>query len=388
MNNGNVGIGTTDPTATLDVNGNFNVVSNSTQQFWTGVFTNSALNTSTYPSSAIAIGKDLSFNTAGEVKFTISDNPNTDNMLSLGFTYNGDILKVKANRTVEIDGNFNVVCGSQLTTPAATIKLDAGTAANFENWQHTAQLQIQNNSNNSSLVLAMSTDGVGIIQGKTVNVGYNNVVLNPIAGNVGIGTTNPSYNLDIKGNSGTLLRLQNNTPLYEGGQSNIEFWTGTSNYPLGMIKTTDVGNGPSGSFRSSMKFYINDNSTSIAGTLPLKLALTLDHDGVDVNGTITATIFNATSDLRLKDNINDLSNSLEKICAMRGVEYTWKGDDTKKLQCGVIAQEVNMIIPEAVNTSNPDTMTVNYNAIIGHLIESIKTLKQEVDNLKSQLPQV
>ena len=153
-----------------------------------------------------------------------------------------------------------------------------------------------------------------------------------------------------------------------------------------MIKTTDIGIGPSGSFRSKMEFYINDNSTSIAdGTQPLKLALTLDHDGVDVNGTITATNFNATSDLRLKENINDLSNSLEKICAIRGVEYTWKGDDTKKLQSGVIAQEVNLIIPEAVNTSNPDTMTVNYNAIIGHLIESIKTLKQEVDDLKRQL---
>jgi hypothetical protein len=106
------------------------------------------------------------------------------------------------------------------------------------------------------------------------------------------------------------------------------------------------------------------------------------------SGTLTSTSFNATSDLRLKDNINDLSNSLEKICAIRGVEYTWKGDDTKKLQSGVIAQEVNMIIPEAVNTSDPDTLTVNYNAIIGHLIEAVKTLKQEVDTLKSQLPRV
>ena len=92
--------------------------------------------------------------------------------------------------------------------------------------------------------------------------------------------------------------------------------------------------------------------------------------------------------MRLKENINDLSNSLEKICAIRGVEYNWKEDDTKKLQSGVIAQEVNMIIPEAVNTSDPDKLTVNYNAIIGHLIEAVKTLKQEVDILKSQLPRV
>ena len=106
---------------------------------------------------------------------------------------------------------------------------------------------------------------------------------------------------------------------------------------------------------------------------------------LDVNGTITATNFNATSDLRLKENINDLSNSLEKICAIRGVEYTWKGDDAKKLQSGVIAQEVNMIIPEAVNTENEEQYSVDYNAIIGHLIEAVKSLKQEVDDLKGQL---
>ena len=102
-------------------------------------------------------------------------------------------------------------------------------------------------------------------------------------------------------------------------------------------------------------------------------------------GTISAASFNATSDLRLKENINDLSNSLEKICAIRGVEYNWKADEEKKLHSGVIAQEVQESIPEAVNTDNEDKYSVDYNAIIGHLIEAVKTLKQEVDDLKEQL---
>ena len=103
------------------------------------------------------------------------------------------------------------------------------------------------------------------------------------------------------------------------------------------------------------------------------------------SGTIRAGTFNATSDLRLKENIHDLSNSLEKICAIRGVEYNWKADETKKLHSGVIAQEVQESIPEAVNTDNEEQYSVNYNAIIGHLIEAVKTLKQEVDDLKGQL---
>jgi hypothetical protein len=101
--------------------------------------------------------------------------------------------------------------------------------------------------------------------------------------------------------------------------------------------------------------------------------------------TITANTFNATSDLRLKENIHDLSNSLEKICAIRGVEYNWKADEEKKLHSGVIAQEVKESIPEAVNTDNEEQYSVNYNAIIGHLIEAVKTLKQEVDDLKGQM---
>jgi hypothetical protein len=80
-----------------------------------------------------------------------------------------------------------------------------------------------------------------------------------------------------------------------------------------------------------------------------------------------------------------LSNSLEKICAIRGVEYNWKADETRKLHSGVIAQEVQESIPEAVNTDNKEQYSVDYNAIIGHLIEAVKTLKQEVDDLKSQL---
>ena len=105
----------------------------------------------------------------------------------------------------------------------------------------------------------------------------------------------------------------------------------------------------------------------------------------DTTGMITTHTFNATSDMRLKENIHDLSNSLEKICAIRGVEYNWKADEEKKLHSGVIAQEVKESIPEAVNTDNEEQYSVNYNAIIGHLIEAVKTLKQEVDDLKGQL---
>jgi cytoskeletal protein CcmA (bactofilin family) len=183
---------------------------------------------------------------------------------------------------LDVSGNFQVTSGTSNTNPSAIIIKDPGTAANFANiWQHQAQLQIQNTSSNS-MVLGMSTDGVGIIQGSTIDVGYNNICLNPYStsvspANVGIGTFTPDYPLDIYGNSGTILRLQNNIQVYYDGSANIEFWTASGNCPLGSISLQDLSymppSGIGGPFTSQMLFNVNWNSTSI-GTLVNGMTLT------------------------------------------------------------------------------------------------------------------
>ena len=103
-----------------------------------------------------------------------------------------------------------------------------------------------------------------------------------------------------------------------------------------------------------------------------------------VTGITESTSFNSTSDVRLKENITNLDNSLDKICNIRGVNYNWKNDETKTKTAGVIAQEVLEQIPEAVNDNDSEKLSVNYNSIIAHLIESVKELKREIDELKSK----
>jgi len=105
---------------------------------------------------------------------------------------------------------------------------------------------------------------------------------------------------------------------------------------------------------------------------------------LNVSGDVEGLSFNATSDARYKDNICGLENSLEKICSIRGVNYNWTSDENEIKHGGVIAQEISEQIPEAVNTSNPEKLSVDYNAIIAHLIESVKELKREIDELKSK----
>ena len=66
--------------------------------------------------------------------------------------------------------------------------------------------------------------------------------------------------------------------------------------------------------------------------------------------------------------------------SLRGVSFDWK--ESGKKSYGVIAQELEQILPELVSDTDPKT--VNYNGIIGVLIEAVKELKNEVDELKNK----
>ena len=100
---------------------------------------------------------------------------------------------------------------------------------------------------------------------------------------------------------------------------------------------------------------------------------------VDVDGTFTATgDVVAYSDERLKTNIETLDGS--KVYDMRGVSFT---KDNKK-SSGVIAQELEKIAPELVNNDS-QFKAVAYGNITGYLIEAIKELKSEIEQLKKQI---
>jgi len=98
--------------------------------------------------------------------------------------------------------------------------------------------------------------------------------------------------------------------------------------------------------------------------------------GVTVSGTLTATEVTATSDERLKSDIKTIDNALDKVMNMRGVFYTKQAERG----IGVIAQEVEKIIPEVVHTN--EYKSVAYGNMVGVLIEAIKELKTEIDTHK------
>jgi len=101
------------------------------------------------------------------------------------------------------------------------------------------------------------------------------------------------------------------------------------------------------------------------------------------DGDVTAFRQNTSSDERLKKNIATIDNGLQKVNAMRGVSYQLRRDDTHNV--GVIAQEMEAIVPEVVTDGEDGMKAVNYGALVGVLIEAVKELTQEVETLKAKL---
>ncbi len=109
--------------------------------------------------------------------------------------------------------------------------------------------------------------------------------------------------------------------------------------------------------------------------------LNINAGGVRVTGVATAQDFDSLSDINYKENVTTVNNALMKVEQLRGVKFDWK--DSGLPSYGVIAQELEEVLPELVHGNEPKT--VNYNGIIGVLIEAIKELKAEVEDLKDQL---
>lgn len=98
------------------------------------------------------------------------------------------------------------------------------------------------------------------------------------------------------------------------------------------------------------------------------------------DSTLFCSNFNTSSDQRLKENIATIGSGLGVINQLNGVEFDWKDGSGKSY--GVIAQEVELVVPAIVKTVD-DRKSVNYNALIGFLIQAVKELTEKVERLES-----
>ena len=252
---------------------------------------------------------------------------------------------------------------------------------------------------NSTAIQAVTTDGSitgQVLISKSVR---NNVMYN-INGSLGLGLI---PNTEIPSLTDIQYEIVPTGTAVSGTST-----TTTSDYYR--VKDTDVANFDP---ETIMYNYIrNNNYQNIDGDITSNLSLPLDptttndangkplaepnmfgpwmapfrldvSGNVMIRGILNTANLTTWSDRKIKKNIVTVDNALEKVNKLRGVYYENTKLQNKKC-IGVIAQEIEEILPEVVNNHN-DLKSVSYNDIIGVLIESIKELSLEVNELKSKI---
>jgi hypothetical protein len=121
--------------------------------------------------------------------------------------------------------------------------------------------------------------------------------------------------------------------------------------------------------------------TNLSGTTNLNGVVTLNGKNLEAEIALAKSL--PSSDERLKNNIHTITNPIEKVSALRGVSFEYK--ETGQKQIGFIAQEIEKIIPEVVG-ENPDGYKgVQYQNVVGLLVEAIKEQQKQIDELKEKI---
>jgi hypothetical protein len=109
---------------------------------------------------------------------------------------------------------------------------------------------------------------------------------------------------------------------------------------------------------------------------------------LDVAGnlTVNGTPVELTSDIKLKANIKPLENSLQKVMNLRGVEYD--RIDYEKHQIGMIAQEVEKVIPDLVHENSEGTKVLEYTHLTAVLVEAIKEQQKQIEELRGTVQEL
>jgi hypothetical protein len=139
-----------------------------------------------------------------------------------------------------------------------------------------------------------------------------------------------------------------------------------------------------GKTRDSANLTSRNNIYSDISNLRVGIGTTVPSEVLHVSGNILSTgDINSNSDIKLKTNIKTITDALEKVLTLRGVEFD-RIDLEGRHQIGVIAQEVEEVFPDLV-TENNGIKSVSYGNITAILIEAIKDQQEQINSLKEEI---
>ena len=248
------------------------------------------------------------------------------------------------------------------------------------NRTYDAVINIHGKADNSwGRALSLTHDGT---DGK-ISTDFGHLLLDPQNSNVGINIADPDAKLHVAGDR---LRLSSSVDVNKFIQLRTD----------GTQLDLDVVGGD---------LQINADNSVVMGLGPTQVGIgtsdpteELDVDGnvriravgsgafqSALNLTSTGVLTTQTSDRRLKKNITKIQEPLAKTMALKGVRYQWKDTSESEPRIGLIAQEVEAVVPELVFTNAVDGFKgVRYQEVVALLIEAIKKQQASIDQLKEE----
>lgn len=372
----------------------------------------------------------LSFeNPSGITKWHINQNPNGNNS-GLNFAETG-----VADFRIFIQAGGNIGMGTQSPTGRLTLSgIVQPAQGNLTLFSQTADVEYDGGNDQLFIFSATGNASTAFMGGK-----------------VGIGTTTPTNRLhvgDVTGIRQNRLYMSgdagwssitynayhdptNSTWVFPdstrtavtiemddtGGTGRFEVWSTTSAAKTSWVKRFRI-DGETGAATVYGSFDVEGGPITLNGALTVNGAISLNggmsmnggvnfsggvgfdggvsfnggvgfNSSVSINGTDITAALQGLSDLRLKTDIEPLSDSLAKLLSLRGVRFHWKEPGKRGTQpgpqMGLIAQEVEHVFPDWVKENADGYKVINQQGVVPLMIEAIKELKLQIDALAERL---
>jgi hypothetical protein len=356
LRNSNVGIGNSNPAYQLDISSRMRIRSGGNNSSSAGLWLNNNANT-----EAAFIGMEddthVGFYGTGGAGWRFGMNTNNGNIKMMGLV---GIGTTSPTSKLHIEENIDNLIG--ITIKNTNTGSSSAEFLRFDNENGSvAGLQVYDITSSvyPAAMTLFNNRPSGNIRFRTGGLDQMTIANN---GNVGIGITSPNAPLAFTNTTGTKISLFESSP-------NSQYGLAVQGAQLQIYSDNP-------SAKISFGYFIS-------GVYNERMYLTNSSGILTVNGT------NYPSDIRYKKQISTLQHPLKKIMAISGVEYYMRTNEfpekhfDDKLQTGLIAQEVEKVLPQAVQTGSDGYKSVDYAKVVPLLVEAVKEQQKQINELKT-----